>query len=522
MEEMRDFFLIFAIGLFGFLAAPEISAKEVSNADIQSAIVSLIRSFNLFENKLERHENRERALGDVIKRALQALQKGQKVYEPIKGIFTRLDERVSQIETMLIAQEEKYNAQTEKLTDTIQDMYKWMNTNAACGKSSSGGSNDQQTKLIEKIDMLSENVDQLAKSSQGLLDKTDKMMDSKLSSTEEVISKMEDKLSHFYVTGPISTPSPMACPDSESKVINYLDKIYDKIGDIKSYQKADSKLAPLDKDFLEGLNNCTQKSIADLKQEFATASARAMTQMSENFKELTDQLSTDIAKTPTNTSDSKCVSDDFCADVNKSISALHDKLEDFNKFDKVLLATSDYVLDTQRKVEYGTHQIIGKVGDLIKSQNTDLNNAIQKRFDDVDEAIITNHKEALQNLSSIMELEIGHVWRQIEIMHGEIAYSKDALEKLQDQTESYVNGTISTMDSMGGKVAQITGRMSEVDENLNYLLGRLSLVTQEFNQIKTGLGSALDQIRSSFQTVQDKIKDVGPGPHPIPGDAEAK
>lgn len=153
-------------------------------------------------------------------------------------------------------------------------MYKWMNTNAACGKSSSGGSNDQQTKLIEKIDMLSENVDQLAKSSQGLLDKTDKMMDSKLSSTEEVISKMEDKLSHFYVTGPISTPSPMACPDSESKVINYLDKIYDKIGDIKSYQKADSKLAPLDKDFLEGLNNCTQKSIADLKQEFATASAR--------------------------------------------------------------------------------------------------------------------------------------------------------------------------------------------------------------------------------------------------------
>lgn len=48
--------------------------------------------------------------------------------------------------------------------------------------------------------------------------------------------------------------------------------------------------------------------------------------------------------------------------------------------------------------------------------------------------------------------------------------------------------------------------MTEVDSNLNYLLGRLSLVTHEFNQIKVGLGSALDNIRNSFQIVETKIK----------------
>lgn len=48
--------------------------------------------------------------------------------------------------------------------------------------------------------------------------------------------------------------------------------------------------------------------------------------------------------------------------------------------------------------------------------------------------------------------------------------------------------------------------MAEVDSNLNYLLGRLSLVTHEFNQIKNGLGSALDNIRSSFQLVQNKMQ----------------
>lgn len=62
------------------------------------------------------------------------------------------------------------------------------------------------------------------------------------------------------------------------------------------------------------------------------------------------------------------------------------------------------------------------------------------------------------------------------------------------------------MESMQGKMSLVTGRMSEVDENLNYLLGRLSLVTQEFGQIKTGLSSALESIRNSFKAVQDQIK----------------
>lgn len=62
----------------------------------------------------------------------------------------------------------------------------------------------------------------------------------------------------------------------------------------------------------------------------------------------------------------------------------------------------------------------------------------------------------------------------------------------------------------------MTAKITEVEDNLNYLLGRLSLVSQEFNQIKTGLGKALDEIKDSFNAVQDKIKEnKGPGPHKI-------
>lgn len=113
---------------------------------------------------------------------------------------------------------------------------------------------------------------------------------------------------------------------------------------------------------------------------------------------------------------------------------------------------------------------------------------------------------------------MSQVWRQIGIMYQELTASTTALDRLQEQTETYVNGSFKIMDSMQGKVTQMNTRMVEVDENMNYLLGRLSLVSQEFNEIRTGLGKALDAVRSSFKEVQNKLKDHGPGPHEIEDD----
>lgn len=207
------------------------------------------------------------------------------------------------------------------------------------------------------------------------------------------------------------------------------------------------------------------------------------------------------------------IAETFYSDSQKSSGDLTAKVESLNKLEKIMLDTSNNVLETKRRFEYGIHQIILEVGDVMKTAN----NSMQKRLNELNDGILENHNAALVNLTSTIETEMSQVWRQIGIMYQEITSSKKALDRLQEQTELYVNGTIHTMDSMEGNVGLITSRMQEVDSNLNYLLGRLSLVTQEFNQIKFGLGEALDNIRSSFMTVQGMVnQNIGPGPHKIP------
>lgn len=201
--------------------------------------------------------------------------------------------------------------------------------------------------------------------------------------------------------------------------------------------------------------------------------------------------------------------------VTASYEQLRGEVQALAKVEQVLIQTADNVMDTKRRIEYGVHQILLEVGDLVKAQAKDLNTTFNVRFDNISATILDNQSGALANLSSKIEQEISQVWRQIGIMYQQLTSSAVALDKLQQQTDIYVNGSLQSMDNMKGKVGQITDSMSEVDSNLNYLLSRLSLVTQEFNEIKVGLGDALDNIKNSFLTVQNKLKDVGPGPIPI-------
>uniref|UniRef100_A0A1B0DJA5 Uncharacterized protein n=2 Tax=Phlebotomus papatasi TaxID=29031 RepID=A0A1B0DJA5_PHLPP len=343
------------------------------------------------------------------------------------------------------------------------------------------------------------------------------MLASKLSLSDEVMEKLEEKLVNFYVTSASTqSPSPSGTnrADWEGLVTEALADIRTRVYDMNPGTGTE----PLNRQFVQDLSKETLEAIQDMKLEVLEASDKSFTKTATRIKETHDEIQSSVADVLKTLSEATTSAESFFEEFGKRQETLQADVAAFAKIEKMLLQTADSVLDTKRKVELGVHQIAQQVGEIVANSNGDLNDTLIKRFDALDETILDNHLGSLANLSSKIETEISQVWRQVGIMYQEISSSKAALDRLQQQTEAYVNGTVSTMDSMEGKVTLITSRMTEVDSNLNYLLGRLSLVTQEFNQIKLGLGDALDKIRSSFMTVQDKIKDVGPGPHQIPSE----
>uniref|UniRef100_A0A336KNC3 CSON007853 protein n=1 Tax=Culicoides sonorensis TaxID=179676 RepID=A0A336KNC3_CULSO len=476
--------------------------RDISNSEIRDTILSLVQSYSLLDNKLERHEQRERALGELIKKALLTLQKNQRMFEPMKGTFTRLDERVSQIETMLLTQEEKFNSHQEKLTEALEGILVFMN-NGMMNNNARGSESDSDGTLSRKLDELSADIKGLRiavgeihglaeENNRQIVNKAEKLVESRLSSADEVISKLEDKLSHFYITSPNGNGNNGNYGNIEST----LAKISEQLNNV------------VDKEFVQGLTNDTLDAITDMRLEVLTASDKTFVKNGNRFKSIETQLN-EIIK---HVEESSLASETFFNSFDTKNELLKEDIANLSKLEKVMVQTGENVLDVKRRVEFGVHQILLEVNDLIKESSGGLNESLSKRFDEIDSTIMAN-------ISSKIETEISQVWRQIGIMYQEISSSKVALDKLQQQTEQYVNGTITTMDSMQGKVALITGRMSEVDENLNYLLGRLSLVTQEFGLIKTGLGDALESIRNSFKAVQEQVHvDKGPGPHNIPDD----
>ncbi|XP_070500518.1 putative leucine-rich repeat-containing protein DDB_G0290503 [Chironomus tepperi] len=511
-------YLIGIFVLFGVILVSGAPQNPVTNQEIRDAILSLVHSNSMIDQKLERHEQRERALGELIKKGLMTLQKNQKIFEPIKGSFDRLDKRVSEIETNLLNNEKQTREEQKKLTNLLEKILAAFEQSATVSNRIAENSEEDDDSLPKKIGDLTDTVRELRReigemradqdimenSNKQLVTQTEEILKTRTNQAEVIAKKLEDKLNQLVEDGKNT--------EFENKITSTLGEL--KLGIKELRTAAPTGFTESDKTLLKELSNEMKDSIQDMRLEVLTASDKSFAKTATRIKE-THEAIDEVSKSLT---DLSIATEAFYAESQKTTPDSSQPAagnENIAKLEKIMIDTSNNVLETKRRFEYGIHQIILEVGDVMKTANTSM----QKRLNELNDGILENHNNALVNLSSKIETEMSQVWRQVGIMYQEITSSKKVLDHLQEQTELYVNGTITTMDSMEGKVGLITNRMQEVDSNLNYLLGRLSLVTQEFNQIKFGLGEALDNIRSSFMTVQDKVKqNVGPGPHQIPED----
>jgi len=189
--------------------------------------------------------------------------------------------------------------------------------------------------------------------------------------------------------------------------------------------------------------------------------------------------------------------------VNDGYTELTAEIKGLSNVEQVLLDTADSVMDTKKKLEFGVQQIIFKVGELVKVSGGQMDDELKAKFEDITRTILSNQTEALANLTLKVEKEIGQVWRQMGIVYGQVSNSISILEKVKTQTEGYVNNTGRNLGEMEGTVEGLSERMVDVDSNLNYMLGQLSLVVQEFNQVKTGLNEAMTGLGDELEEIKE-------------------
>ncbi|XP_017785044.1 PREDICTED: kinetochore protein SLK19 isoform X2 [Nicrophorus vespilloides] len=546
---------VFSLLVIGSSAAPP--NQKVTNEDIRDAILSVVHMLRAVEDKLERHEFRDRMSDDTLRKSILLLDKRVKQLDPVKGVVSRLDERLANVETILMQRDEREKAQLQKTFAAVEDIQKNLPTVMEKLKSDIieklpvvpdftlpditvlPDKNDlkaAQKAIVDKVEgvveahqKLGKEFEKIKKDSEGFMNESRKSAENfdrvkkQLGSSEMLLQKYEHTLSELNDKIPTDIVQLEDQKDWQANFMQAFNNQSDNVKLILSDVKmlvGQVELLPQKGD-LEDVKNSTQSGLDELKYQASSVADKSESTLDAKLKELKTGIDKDNEIVIKNINDLSEMTGSLMGTISASYDQLKNEIAALSKVEQVMVQTADGVLDTKRRVDYGVQQILLEVTNLIKESGDKINATIIDRFDTFEQTVLDEENGALANLTYKIGQDIDQVWRQIGIMHQQMSSSSDTLNKLQNQTDIYVTGSLDAMDSMKSKVGQITNRMNEVDDNLNHLMGRLSLVSQEFNRIKDGLSGAMDQIRKSFAAVQDEIKDIGPGPHQIADSVEA-
>ncbi|XP_027837484.2 kinectin isoform X1 [Aphis gossypii] len=439
------------------------AAQDATHEDIRTAIYSFAHSLRDNVDKLERHERREKQSGDQMQNMLLTIVNKQREQNAeSKGLemaIKGLEESMSALT----------NAETEETADRKDTKLMLDNLDRRIASA------DSEFKSILKAEQQSSN--QLYQS-----------FDDKLTAMSEQINGLQSRFDSLE-RAPKST------------VTN--DVIFELLNKMMIDQSSQNHVT------VSEPSNATAQLVQETRHVILEAVKSLSDRMDDSDRKqaASDAKLTEVAKSAAA----------FQDDVQNSFRLMSNEVKTLSDVEKVLVQTADNVLDTKRRIEYGTHQILMEVTAVINDRSKELNNSVNAGLELAVKTVLDAQSVGMANLSVKIETEISQVWRQIGIMYQTLTDSASTLATLQQQTDMFVNSTATSVDGMNGKVSAIAGRMTEVDENLNYLLGRLSLVTQEFKEIKVGLGEALESIRVGLQAVQGNKEavDLGPGPNPI-------
>lgn len=463
--------------------------RSVTHEEIKDALINFMHIIRSNTDKLERHENRERQLGELLKRALSALEKKGRaqdsVLDKILEAQQNMADKLEKIERALSAQEDAA-ARGAYTVDTIpgQSMITQIET-LIDKRIDNDKVKEVESTLSSKIDYLASVVEKLQANAYNIHDRLT-FLDAKLANLAEL-------------TG-------------EIKTVGLTNREFD--------DKLDRKL--------EEANVVLEKT-----GKAISLNVEANNELKTKLNSVEDKMTTTLEQI-TKFSDQKGVfggaAGHLVDAVGKELSDLSTKFDNLSKeaktisnVESVLIKTADDVLDTKRRLEHGLYQIRTDLGDYVKSSAAVSGDAAERqndtvlldRFNGMAETILENQGGAVTNLSSKVESEIAQVWRQIGIMHQQITASGLTLDNLQNDTSHFVKEAENKMDAMSSKLENIQSSIDLVQENNNFLVGRFSLLAHEFNETKYSLALTTTDLKKVLKRAQLQSMEGSPGPHDI-------
>lgn len=99
----------------------------------------------------------------------------------------------------------------------------------------------------------------------------------------------------------------------------------------------------------------------------------------------------------------------FRSELSNDARKVNQELQDLEKGQSVMVSMADHVLDTKKRVEYGVHQILLEVGELVRNHGSNINTTLNSRFDGMSSSILDHQNVVLLNLTTKMEQEMSQV-----------------------------------------------------------------------------------------------------------------
>ncbi|XP_030025994.2 laminin-like protein epi-1 isoform X1 [Manduca sexta] len=539
------------VGVALLLCSPQACSARTPEEETRDAMISLVHKMRSTESKLERHEFREKALGDLLKAKLSAIDKQHKAFEPMVGLIQRLDDRLSNVETVLlrvslrdkdhdVSAQKKTNEALDRIQKTLDSLSTTIAENTKQTKKAMEIDNNltlnEDSPLDRRLDITDSKIDALKLEIANLKYMLHKEnlpavcrdmsydvnpLQKHITQAEILLSKFDSKLNKYNESAftsviPLSKASPAdeAWQNKISEVMERqevgIKKIHKQLNDAESIWKELPKRIEL-----QTATNETLRAIANVTENIKDNAENSVTKIGTKLHEMNERFAAtnkDIQQSLTisNTLTEKAF------DTTIQFAALRTDIEALKNSEKVLVKAADDVIAMKKHLQYVVQEILNGVTAINAAQARVMNKTVHERFDSIEKTLTTSQKNALGDLSTKVELKMSQVWAQIGMMHQQLLLTKESLYNLTDETQHYANSSTKKINKVKEEVDDIKKSVDALGSNMNYALGKLALSTQEFDRITSGVADALASLKEDINRkpkVTVTTEDPGPGPH---------